>query len=121
MSLIKKKIYKKMLKKVVKKIPKNRKEDGSSPLNDSLISNLNQSQMIDLKDEEEANKVIESFKAFDMDGDGFISVREFIAMLKNFATGLTHQDVDEIVKIAKLDVKGKMDYKEFVDFWRNSV
>lgn len=109
--------------KVAKKIPKTqafRKEDADSKLNDS-VSTVNQAQKINLNNEEETKRVVEAFKAFDMDGDGYISVREFVSMLSNYATGLTPTDIDEIVKESKLDVKGKMDYKEFVDFWTNMI
>jgi len=107
--------------KVVKKIPKTqayRKEEADSKLKESAV---NQLQAINLEDEEETKRVIEAFKAFDVDGDGFVSVREFVSMLNNYATGLTPTDIDEIVKESKLDVKGKMNYCEFVDFWKNII
>lgn len=109
--------------KVVKKIPKTqafRNEEPESKPNEP-VSAAKQPQQIDLNDEEETQRVIEAFKAFDVDGDGFVSVREFVSMLNNYATGLTATDIDEIVKESQLDVKGKMDYKEFVDFWKNKI
>ncbi len=109
--------------KVVKKIPKTqafRNDEQDSKLNESELA-VKQPEQIDLNDEQEAKNVIEAFKAFDLDGDGFVSVREFVSMLNNYATGLSATDIDEIIKESQLDVKGKMDYKEFVDFWRNKV
>jgi len=109
--------------KVVKKIPKTqafRKEDGDSKLNASVTAVNEKPKQTDL-DEEEAQRVIQAFKAFDLDGDGSISVREFVSMLNTYATDLTATEIDEIVKESRLDVKGKMDYKEFVKFWRSMV
>jgi Ca2+-binding EF-hand superfamily protein len=96
--------------KVVKKVPKVtafRKEENESK---SGYSSLQKSVVMDTNDSEETNKVIQAFKSFDLDGDGYISVREFVSMLNSYSVDLTPKDIDEIVKVSKLDVKGKMDY-----------
>ena len=106
---------------VVKKVPRTqafRKDEGEAKLDES-ISEIKQSQPLALKTDEETKMVVDAFKSFDVDGDGFVSVREFVSMLNNYATDLTPKDIEEIVKESQLDVKGKMDYKEFVEFWKN--
>ena len=104
--------------KSTKKVPRPQAyRNETSVLNESNISNVDQAQVHEVDNEEAV--VIEAFKNFDVDGDGFVSVREFVSMMKNYAPNLTPNDVDEIVKESKLDVKGKMDYREFVEFWKN--
>lgn len=73
-------------------------------------------EMNDETNEEE--QVIEAFKTFDFDGDGFISVREFVSMLNNYASNLSKLDIEDIIKESNLNMKGTMNYKEFVYFWR---
>ena len=96
--------------KSAKKVPKPQafRSEGVEENNENNINNeINEEQL-----------VIEAFKNFDLDGDGTISVREFVSMLSNYATNLTPYDIDEIIKESKLNSKGTMDYREFVGFWK---
>ena len=75
---------------------------------------LNSENPNDFNEEEH---VIEAFKNFDLDGDGTISVREFVSMMSNYCTNLTKIDVMEILTECKLDMKGTINYRDFVYFW----
>ena len=68
---------------------------------------------------DEDQQIIEAFKTFDLDGDGRISVREFVSMMHTCAPDLTPEDINEIVKESDLDHKGSMDYYEFIEFWKS--
>ncbi len=96
---------------VVKKIPKTQAYRKEEPP-------VKVEQNIDLNEEEEIKSVIEAFETFDADKDGHLSVREFVSMLNNYCTHLSKRDIDEIVKESGLDIKGKMNYREFVEFWK---
>ncbi len=101
--------------KIAKKIPKNKafvKEDNEKEIEET-VKNQNQNP----PDYEEEERVIEAFKNFDLDGDGSISVREFISMMTNYSTNLNKSDINDIINECKLDVKGSINYRDFVYFW----
>ena len=66
----------------------------------------------------EEEQVIEAFKSFDFDGDGTISVREFVSMLNNYSSNLSKLDIEDIIKESNLNMKGTMNYRDFVTFWK---
>ena len=67
---------------------------------------------------DEIEAVIRAFKTFDRNNDGFIDLMEF----KFILTKLGHKLSDDVVKLifkeSKLPNEGKMDYYEFVNFWK---
>jgi len=105
--------------KVIKKIPKkqaytNENLEPKVNLYDGKNQNIQIESQVD-----ETKRIVEAFKTFDIDGDGFVSVREFVTIMSTYAPDLSSKDIDEIVKESGLEDKGKMDYREFVDFWNN--
>ena len=70
----------------------------------------------DITEEEE---VIRAFQTFDKDGNGWLSCQEFKHILCTLGDKFSPEEVDEIFKEADLNHDGKLDYKEFVDFWKN--
>ena len=90
-------------------------EDGDGKLSfDEFVTFLEKSYVT--LDEFEA--VIRAFKTFDRNDSGKIDLGEF----KFILTKLGHKLSDDVVKLifkeSKLENEGKMDYYEFVDFWK---
>ena len=65
------------------------------------------------------NNIIEAFRLFDADNNGYISIDEFKYMLKMVDSPLSDKDVKEIFDTFDVSKDGKIDYKEFVAFWNN--
>ena len=101
---------------MVKKIPKTQ---AFIKENDQLTSSKSSDKSIKDSNQDELKGVIDAFSAFDEDGDGHVSTREFINILIKFSDLLTPKDVHEIVRESNLDVKGKMNYRDFVEFWKD--
>ena len=90
-------------------------EDGDGKLSfDEFVTFLEKSYVT--LDEFEA--VIRAFKTFDRNDSGTIDLGEF----KFILTKLGHKLSDDVVKLifkeSKLGNEGKMDYYEFVNFWK---
>ena len=54
------------------------------------------------------------FKAFDKDGNGFISAAELRHIMTNLGEKLTDEEVDEMIREADVDGDGQINYEEFV-------
>mmetsp|Transcript_156715 Transcript_156715/g.503012 ORF Transcript_156715/g.503012 Transcript_156715/m.503012 type:complete len:149 (+) Transcript_156715:101-547(+) len=67
-----------------------------------------------LKDTDTDEELIEAFKVFDRDQDGFISAGELRDSMTHLGEGLSHLEVDEMIKEADLDGDGQINYDEFV-------
>ena len=67
----------------------------------------------------EEDEVIRAFQTFDKDGNGWLSCAEFKHILCNLGDKFTAEEANEIFKEADLDHDGKLDYREFVDFWKS--
>ena len=65
------------------------------------------------------NNIIEAFRLFDADNNGYISIDEFKYILKMVDSPLSDKDVKEIFDTFDVSRDGKIDYKEFVAFWNN--
>ena len=65
------------------------------------------------------NNIIEAFRLFDADNNGYISIDEFKYILKMVDSPLSDKDVKEIFDTFDVSKDGKIDYKEFVAFWNN--
>jgi calmodulin len=80
----------------------------------SLIKKVNEND-----EEDEIDAVIRAFKTFDRDRNGYLDCREFRYILTRLGDRFTDQEVDEIFKEADLNHDGKIEYEEFVSFWKN--
>ena len=65
------------------------------------------------------NNIVETFRLFDTDNNGYISVDEFKYILKMVDSPLVDKDVKEIFAHFDVSKDGKIDYKEFVAFWNS--
>lgn len=92
--------------------------DGSGQIDfEEFITFMQMTQSSEeLTDEEE---VIRAFMTFDKDGNGWLSMDEFKHILCNLGDKFTEQECLEIFKEADLDHDGKLQYREFVDFWKS--
>ena len=58
--------------------------------------------------------LIEAFKVFDRDGNGFISAAELRHVMTNLGEKLTDEEVDEMIREADVDGDGQINYEELV-------
>ena len=66
-----------------------------------------------MRDVDSKEAIVEAFKIFDLDGDGFITHDELRHMMTGMGEKLTHSEVDEIIKQADQDGDGKINLEEF--------
>jgi len=59
-------------------------------------------------------EIAQSFRAFDEDGDGFISAAELRHVMGRLGEDITHEEAKKMVREADLDGDGQIDYGEFV-------
>merc|ERR1711933_625937 len=66
------------------------------------------------QDTDTEEELIEAFKVFDRDGNGFISAAEVRHVMTNLGEKLTDEEVDEMIREADVDGDGQINYEEFV-------
>ena len=64
-----------------------------------------------------ANIVVDAFRFFDSNNNGYITVDELKTILKIVGSNLTDDDLNELFRHADTTRDGKIDYNEFVSFW----
>jgi calmodulin len=67
-----------------------------------------------MKDTDSEEEIIEAFKVFDKDGNGFISAAELRHVMTNLGEKLTDEECDEMIREADIDGDGQINYEEFV-------
>lgn len=67
------------------------------------------------------SNVKEAFKAFDKDGNGFISVEELKHAMESLGETVSNEELDEMVKMADKNKDGKIDYEEFVEIMQKEM
>merc|ERR1711948_74961 len=67
-----------------------------------------------MKDTDTVEEIIEAFKVFDRDGNGFIRAAELRHVMTNLGEKLTDEEVDEMIREADVDGDGQINYEEFV-------
>ena len=71
--------------------------------------------------------LIQAFKKFDKDGNGYLEQKEFQSILTNYGEKLTQSELDEIMKLVdvnhdgKLSYTGKINYIHFFFFLSNQL
>merc|ERR1712194_223965 len=62
----------------------------------------------DIKD-----KLIDAFKVFDVDHDGFITPDELMSAMAHLGEDLNQSEIEEMIKEADIENDGKLDFDEF--------
>ena len=74
------------------------------------------------QDEEDTDDdIIKAFKVFDVQKKGFLNCTEFKHILKNLGdenNRFNDNEVEQVFREADLDQDGKINYYEFVEFWK---
>ena len=62
--------------------------------------------------------IINAFEIFDKNHDGTISINEFKHILMALGQKFSEDEVNEIITEIDLDNNGKINYRDFVEFWQ---
>ena len=62
--------------------------------------------------------IINAFQIFDRNHDGTISINEFKHILMDLGQKFSEDEVNEIITEIDLDNNGKINYRDFVEFWQ---
>ena len=81
--------------------------DGNGTINFSEFLTMMARKMKETFSDEE---LIEAFRVFDKDGNGFISAAEVRHVLTNLGKKLTDEEIDEMIKEADTDGDGQVNY-----------
>ncbi|SCZ97333.1 BZ3500_MvSof-1268-A1-R1_Chr4-2g07143 [Microbotryum saponariae] len=73
-----------------------------------------------MKDTDSEEEILEAFKVFDKDGNGFISSAELKHVMTNLGEKLTENEVAEMIREADADGDGQINYNEFCKMMMNS-
>ena len=61
--------------------------------------------------EKEKDEMLEAFKTFDRDGNGFLSMAELRYVMVNIGEKLTDDELEEMMREADVDGDGKINYE----------
>lgn len=104
-----------MTKGEIKKMISSIDEDGNGELDfEEFITFM---KMTD-EDIDEDEAILRAFKAFDKDKNGYLSNIEFRYILTQLGEKFTDSEVDQIFVESDLNNDGKLNYKEFIEFWK---
>ncbi|XP_069114939.1 calmodulin-like [Argopecten irradians] len=67
-----------------------------------------------MKDTDSEEELKVAFRAFDKDGNGFISKDELRHVMTNLGERLTEEQADEMIREADIDGDGQVNYEEFL-------
>ena len=124
------KIERKEMKIILKKLGKNgtqeeideiwramNKIDSDSTISfDDFIEFINRFNLT--KNSMSTDDIINAFQIFDRNHDGTISINEFKHILMDLGQKLSEKEVEEIIQDIDFNEDGKLNYREFVEFWQ---
>lgn len=59
------------------------------------------------------DEMMEAFRVFDTDGDGYITKEELRQVMQQLDPDMSDKDIDDMMKEADVDNNGKIDFEEF--------
>ena len=74
-----------------------------------------------MKDTDSKDEIREAFRAFDKDGNGFISAAELRHVMMNLGETLTDEEVNEMIREADINADGQVNYEGNLLFILNNV
>lgn len=90
---------------------------GDGELDFDEFVTLMQKQEV-VEDDDDEDEVLRAFKSFDKDQNGYITNTEFRYILTKLGESFTDQEVDTLFRECDLNDDGRLDYEEFIEFWR---
>lgn len=63
-------------------------------------------------------EVVDAFRIFDLDKNGYVNLAEFKDILMKFGGDFTEEEVNELFKETDVNKDGKLTYAEFVELWK---
>ncbi|XP_067141220.1 calmodulin-like [Centruroides vittatus] len=67
-----------------------------------------------MKEADDENEIIEAFRVFDKDGDGYIRAEELRDAMMNLGEKMTAEEAEEMIREADINNDGLINYAEFV-------
>jgi calmodulin len=67
-----------------------------------------------MKDTDTEEELLEAFKVFDKDGNGFITTHELRTVMTTLGESLTPEEIEEMVREADIDGDGQINFNEFI-------
>lgn len=87
--------------------------DGNGEIDkDEFVTMMNAILNCSADDDQE---IVEAFKVFDIDGDGYITAHELFERLKNLGEDLTEEDVELMLFHADIDRDGVVSQSDFAN------
>ena len=80
---------------------------------------INDKEKGDIKFTDEEEELVECFKIFDENGDGFISAAELKHQMMTQGDKLTEEEANDMINEANVDKNGLINYREFVKILLN--
>ena len=66
-----------------------------------------------IKDADTEEELLESFRVFDVEGKGRITIKDIITVLRQLGERFTDEEIEEMVKGNDQDLDGTLSYEEF--------
>ena len=74
-----------------------------------------------MKDIETDDELLETFKVFDKDGNGFITGDELRKIILTIGDSVTTDEVEDMIREADKDQDGKISYDDFIKLMKDQV